>query len=67
MAAEMLEVTDFLYSSTTMYEDYALNEYLFHWQSQNSASPESPVGLSYIKHRETGKKILLFVPGAEQG
>ena len=27
----------------------------------NSASPESPVGLSYIKHRETGKKILLFV------
>jgi superfamily II DNA or RNA helicase len=49
------------YSPTTMYEDYALNEYLFHWQSQNSASPESPVGLSYIKHRETGKKILLFV------
>ena len=44
-----------------MYEDYALNEFLFHWQSQNSASPESPVGLSYIKHRETGKKILLFV------
>ncbi len=49
------------YSPTTMYEDYALNEYLFHWQSQNSASPESPVGFSYIKHRDTGKKILLFV------
>ena len=57
----MLEVTDYLYSPTTMYEDYALNEFLFHWQSQNSASPESPVGLSYIKHRETGKRILLFV------
>jgi len=45
MAAEMLEVTDYLYSPTTMYEDYALNEYLFHWQSQNSTLPESPVGL----------------------
>jgi hypothetical protein len=44
-----------------MYEDYALNEFLFHWQSQNSASPDSPVGLSYIKHKETGKKILMFV------
>ncbi len=50
MIAEMLEVTDYLMSEpTTMYEDYALNEYLFHWQSQNSASPESPVGLSYGK------------------
>ena len=49
------------YFPTTMYEDYALNEFLFHWQSQNSASPESPVGLSYIKHMETGKKIMLFV------
>ena len=44
-----------------MYENDALNEYLFLWQSQNSASPESPVGLPYIKDRETGKKILLFV------
>ena len=26
------------YSPSTMYEDYALIEYLFHWQSQNSAS-----------------------------
>ena len=31
MAAEMLEVTDYQHSPTTMYEDYALNEYLFHW------------------------------------
>ena len=49
IAAEMLEVTDYLYSPTTIYEDYALNEYLFHWQSQNSASPESPVMLSVTK------------------
>ena len=57
-----VEVVEKEYSPSTMYEDYALNEYLFHWQSQNSASPESPVGLSYIKRRESGKKILLFVP-----
>jgi hypothetical protein len=34
---------------------------LFLWQSQNSASPESPVGLPYIKDRETGKRIQLLV------
>jgi superfamily II DNA or RNA helicase len=49
------------YSPTTLYDDYAINEYLFHWQSQNSTSPESPKGLSYIKHSELDKKILLFV------
>jgi superfamily II DNA or RNA helicase len=49
------------YSPTTMYEDYALNPTLFHWQSQNSTAPNSPKGASYINHRENGKKILLFV------
>lgn len=49
------------YSSSTMYEDYALKEDLFHWQSQNATRPESPKGLSYINHKKLGKKILLFV------
>lgn len=49
------------YSPTTMYEDYALNEEIFHWQSQNSTSPKTPKGLSYIQHQKLGKKILLFV------
>ncbi len=49
------------FSPTTMYDDYAINEYLFHWQSQNSAAPETPKGLSYIKHQENKKKILLFI------
>lgn len=49
------------FSPTTMYDDYAINEILFHWQSQNSAGPETPKGLSYIKHLEDGKKIMLFV------
>lgn len=49
------------YSPTTLYDDYALNEELFHWQSQNSTAPHTPKGESYIKHQESGKKILLFV------
>jgi hypothetical protein len=49
------------YSPTTLYDDYALSEYLFHWQSQNATYPESPKGQSYINHLEMEKKILLFV------
>ena len=56
-----LKKTEKEYSPTTMYEDYAINKTLFHWQSQNSISPDSPKGSSYIKHKDFGKKILLFV------
>jgi superfamily II DNA or RNA helicase len=49
------------FSPTTMYDDYAVNELLFHWQSQNSARPDSGKGLSYIQHKENNKIILLFV------
>lgn len=49
------------FSPTTMYDDYAVNERLFHWQSQNSAGPETPKGKSYITHKQKDKKILLFV------
>ncbi|SFN80769.1 DUF3427 domain-containing protein [Salegentibacter flavus] len=56
-----LKKTEKEYSPTTMYEDYALNQKLFHWQSQNSTAPGSPKGESYIRHKEKGKKILLFV------
>ncbi|APG66103.1 restriction endonuclease subunit R [Tenacibaculum todarodis] len=49
------------FSPTTMYDDYAVNELLFHWQTQNSARPDIGKGLSYIKHQEENKRILLFV------
>ncbi len=49
------------FSPTTMYDDYAISETLFHWQSQNSSRPDIGRGLSYIKHQENDKKILLFV------
>lgn len=49
------------YSPTTLYDDFAINEYLFHWQSQNATSPESPKGQSYLRHEALDKTILLFV------
>jgi hypothetical protein len=49
------------FSPTTMYDDYAVNELLFHWQSQNSSRPDSGKGLSYIHHEDNHKIILLFV------
>lgn len=49
------------YSPTTMYQDYSINETLFHWQSQSTTSANSPTGRRYIHHRELGTKILLFV------
>ncbi len=49
------------FSPTTMYDDYAINETLFHWQSQNSTTPTSDKGKSYIEQEKSGKVILLFV------
>jgi superfamily II DNA or RNA helicase len=49
------------FSPSTLYQDYALSENLFHWQTQNATSPEKGKGLSYINHKGVGKTILLFV------
>ena len=49
------------YSPTTMYNDYSINESLFHWQSQSTTAADSPTGQRYIHHREHGSKVLLFV------
>ncbi|WP_203295320.1 DUF3427 domain-containing protein [Luteirhabdus pelagi] len=49
------------FSPTTMYDDYAVTKNLFHWQSQNSASPETAKGLSYINQDKNDKIVLLFV------
>ncbi|QEQ98157.1 DUF3427 domain-containing protein [Neptunomonas concharum] len=49
------------FSPTTMYHDYAINEHLFHWQSQNSARPDRGRGLDYIRHQGIGKRLFLFV------
>ncbi|MBY5959727.1 DUF3427 domain-containing protein [Membranicola marinus] len=54
------------FSPTTMYDDYAINETLFHWQSQNSTSPDSEKGKSYIYQEDFNKNILLFVREAKR-
>lgn len=50
-----------IFSPNTMYHDYAINEWQFHWQSQNSARPERGRGLEYIQHKSLNKRIFLFV------
>jgi len=49
------------YSTTTLYDDYAISDKLFHWQSQSNTSVESPTGKRYIEHLERQQNILLFV------
>lgn len=56
-----LNKTEDAYSPTTMYEDYAMSDRLFHWQSQSTTSADSPTGQRYIRHREHGYTPLLFV------
>jgi hypothetical protein len=56
-----LNKSDKDYSPTTMYNDYSINDTLFHWQSQSTTAADSPTGQRYINHRKSGNKVLLFV------
>ncbi len=56
-----LNKSDKDYSPTTMYNDYSINEQLFHWQSQSTTSEDSVTGQRYINHISQNSKILLFV------
>ena len=49
------------YSPTTMYNDYSINESLFHWKNQSTTAADSPTGQRYIHHQKRGNKVLLFV------
>ncbi|WP_276203746.1 DUF3427 domain-containing protein [Pseudarthrobacter sulfonivorans] len=48
------------HSATTMYKDYAISPELFHWESQNTTSPNSPTGKRYLDRMGHGSHILLF-------
>ena len=61
-----LEKSEQEFSPTTMYEDYALNERRFHWQSQSGTSPTSHTGQRYIHHEELGYTPMLFVRRAKR-
>ena len=56
-----LNKSDKDYSPTTMYNDYSINEWLFHWQSQSTTAENSPTGQRYIHHKDRGSRVLLFV------
>lgn len=56
-----LNKSDKDYSPTTLYNDYSINETLFHWQSQSTTSAQSATGQRYCNHKKTGHKVLLFV------
>lgn len=55
-----LNKSDKDFSPSTQYEDYAINEALFNWQSQNSASHQNS-GRRYVEQKINGRKFLLFV------
>ena len=56
-----LNKSDRDFSPSTMYDDYSVNEELFHWQSQSTTNDISETGKRYINHKNTGNKIALFV------
>ena len=49
------------FSPSTMYEDYAINAHLFHWESQSQDREASTKIQRYIHHRETNNRVSLFV------
>lgn len=49
------------FSPSTMYEDYAINESLFHWQTQSGLSDTSETARRYVEHKQKDHNISLFV------
>ena len=56
-----LEKSDRDYSPTTRYADYPISPTLFHWESQNTASSNTPTGRRYIVQPDQGTNVVLFV------
>jgi superfamily II DNA or RNA helicase len=61
-----VDKTEAGFSPTTMYEDYAVTDSLFHWQSQSTVGPDSPTGRRYIQHRAMGYRPMLFLRQARR-
>lgn len=55
-----LNKSDRDFSPTTQYNDYAISENLFHWQTQNNVSHDK-TGRRFIEQKTNGRKFLLFV------
>ncbi len=55
-----LNKSDRDFSPTTQYNDYAISENYFHWQTQNTVSHDK-TGRRFIEQKTNGRKFLLFV------
>ena len=49
------------YTSTTMYNDYAIDQNTFHWETQSTVSPSSPTARRYFESPDNGNTVILFV------
>jgi hypothetical protein len=49
------------YHDRIAYHDYAISAERFHWQSQNSAGPDTPAGQRYLNSARNGWQFQLFV------
>jgi len=49
------------YHDRIAYHDYAISTERFHWQSQNSAGPDTPAGRRYLHGAQEGWQFQLFV------
>ncbi len=54
------EKTEKLFSETTMYRDYLSSRDILHWESQSSATQDSPTGRNYIQQKELGYQVHTF-------
>lgn len=53
------------YHERIAYHDYAISAERFHWQSQNSAGPETMAGRRYLESPGNGWRFQLFVRAAK--
>ncbi len=49
------------YHDRIAYHDYAISAERFHWQTQNSAGPDTPGGRRYVESASNGWQFQLFV------
>ena len=49
------------YHQRIAYHDYAISAERFHWQTQNSAGPDTKVGQRYLESPDNGWQFQLFV------
>ena len=62
-----LRKTERHFSPTTRYQDRAISEDLFQWESQSQTTLASPTGQRYLQHVARGSSVHLFVRTDKKG